>query len=143
MFELDLKSRKSIYEQVIDNLKEMIMTDELPFDSKLPSVRELSKQIFRLLDCKGVVRTDYMYDRVSGELYITEINTIPGSMAFYLWEKDGLPYSDLIDRLVEYAEKAHADKNINNYAYTSDILKSAVIGGKGAKGSKGSKAVKA
>ncbi len=45
MFELDLKSRKSIYEQVIDNLKEMIMTDELPFDSKLPSVRELSKQI--------------------------------------------------------------------------------------------------
>ena len=106
-------------------------------------IQELSKQIFRLLDCKGVVRTDYMYDRVSGELYITEINTIPGSMAFYLWEKDGLPYSDLIDRLVEYAEKAHADKNINNYAYTSDILKSAVIGGKGAKGSKGSKAVKA
>lgn len=45
MFELDLRSRKSIYEQVIDNLKEMIMTDELPFDSKLPSVRELSKQI--------------------------------------------------------------------------------------------------
>ena len=45
MFELDLKSRKSIYEQVIDNLKEMIMTDILPFETKLPSVRELSKQI--------------------------------------------------------------------------------------------------
>ena len=45
MFELDLKSRKSIYEQVMDNLKEMIMTDELPFESKLPSVRDLSKQI--------------------------------------------------------------------------------------------------
>ena len=43
MFELDLRSRKSIYEQVIDNLKEMIMTDELPFETKLPSVRELSK----------------------------------------------------------------------------------------------------
>ncbi len=45
MFELDLRSRKSIYEQVIDNLKEMIMTDELPFETKLPSVRDLSKQI--------------------------------------------------------------------------------------------------
>ena len=45
MFELDLRSRKSIYEQIMDNLKEMIMTGQLPFESKLPSVRELSKQI--------------------------------------------------------------------------------------------------
>ena len=45
MFQLDLKSRKSIYEQVIDNLKELIMTEVLESGSKLPSVRELSKQI--------------------------------------------------------------------------------------------------
>ena len=43
MFQLDLKSRKSIYEQVIDNLKELIMTRVLSTDEKLPSVRELSK----------------------------------------------------------------------------------------------------
>ena len=45
MFELDLRSRKSIYEQIMDNLKELIMTGKLPFGTKLPSVRELSKQI--------------------------------------------------------------------------------------------------
>ena len=45
MFQLDLKSRKSIYEQVIDNLKELIMTETLAAGEKLPSVRELSKQI--------------------------------------------------------------------------------------------------
>ena len=45
MFELDLRSRKSIYEQITDNLKELIMTGKLPFGTKLPSVRELSKQI--------------------------------------------------------------------------------------------------
>ena len=45
MFELDLRSRKSIYEQIMDNLKELIMTGKLPFGEKLPSVRELSKQI--------------------------------------------------------------------------------------------------
>lgn len=45
MFQLDMKSGKSIYEQVIDNIKELIMTDVLPEDSKLPSVRELSKQL--------------------------------------------------------------------------------------------------
>jgi len=108
-------------------------------DNLKNSIQEMSKQIFRLMDCKGVVRIDYMFDRVGEKLYITEINTIPGSLAFYLWEKDGLPYTKLIDRMIECAEKAHADKNHSNYAYTSDILKSASFGSKGAKGAKGSK----
>lgn len=102
-------------------------------------IQELSKRIFRMLDCKGVVRIDYMYDRISGNLYITEINTIPGSLAFYLWEKDGLPYSQLIEHMIAYAEKAYTEKNKTNYAFTSDILKGASFGVKGAKGSKGSK----
>ncbi len=102
-------------------------------------IQELSMQIFRMMDCKGVVRIDYMFDRKSEEVYITEINTIPGSLAFYLWEEDGLHYSQLIDRMIECAEKAHEDKNRTNYAYTSDILKGASFGAKGAKGAKGSK----
>ncbi len=106
-------------------------------DSLKEKIQELSRQIFRLMDCKGVVRIDYMFDRNSEELYITEINTIPGSLAFYLWENDGMPYRELIDRMVGYAEKAHAEKNRTNYAYTSDILKSASFGTKGAKGTKG------
>ena len=102
-------------------------------------IQEMSKSIFRMMDCKGVVRIDYMFDRDSGRLYITEINVIPGSLAFYLWENAGMPYRELIDRMVELAEKAHLDKNQANYAYTSDILKGAVFGTKGSKGVKGSK----
>ena len=102
-------------------------------------IQTLSKQIFNMLDCKGVVRIDYMFDTKTGELYITEINTIPGSQAFYLWENAGLRYAKLIDRMVEYAEKAHEEKNAASYAFTSDILKSASAGTKGAKGTKGSK----
>ena len=102
-------------------------------------IQEVSKSIFRMMDCKGVVRIDYMFDRDSGGLYITEINVIPGSLAFYLWENAGMPYRELIDRMVELAEKAHLDKNQANYAYTSDILKGAVFGTKGSKGVKGSK----
>ncbi len=102
-------------------------------------IQEMSKTIFRLMDCKGVVRIDYMFDRLSGELYITEINTIPGSLAFYLWENAGLPYARLIDRLVDCAERAHADKNRANYAFSSDILKGVTFGAKGAKGTGGSK----
>lgn len=93
-------------------------------------IQKLSVDIFKAMDCKGVVRIDYMFDAPSQELYITEINTIPGSLAFYLWEACGLPYTKLIDRMVECAMKAEQDKEENNYAYTSDILKNISMGGK-------------
>ncbi len=102
-------------------------------------IQDMSKSIFRLMDCKGVVRIDYMFDPASENLYITEINTIPGSLAFYLWEKDGISYPELIDRMIDYAEKAYNEKNRTNYAYTSDILKNASFGAKGSKGTKGLK----
>lgn len=111
-----------------------------PIEDELKErIQQLSRQIFRMLDCKGVVRIDYMYDRESGELFITEINTIPGSLAYYLWENAGIPYSSLIDRMIDYAEQAHRDKNKANYAYSSDILNGVTFGAKGSKGSKGSK----
>ncbi len=109
-----------------------------PIDDELKNrIQEISCSIFRMLDCKGVVRIDYMFDKNDEQLYITEINTIPGSLAFYLWEYDGVSYETLIDRMIEYAEQAHADRNRANYAYTSDILKNVSAGAKGAKGAKG------
>ncbi len=109
-----------------------------PIEDELKNrIQELSMRIFRLMDCKGVVRIDYMYDRISEEIYITEINTIPGSLAFYLWEEDGIHYQELIDKMIECAEKAHEDKNRTNYAFTSDILNGVSFGSKGTKGAKG------
>ena len=102
-------------------------------------IQEMSRQIFRMLDCKGVVRIDYMFDKATEKVFITEINTIPGSLAFYLWEAKGVKYPELIDRMVTYARRAHEEKNSRNYAYTSDILKNYAGGSKGAKGAKGSK----
>jgi len=67
MFQLDLKSRTSIYEQIVDNIKELILADVLPAESKLPSVRELSKVLtvnpntiqkaYRELEYQGFVYT--------------------------------------------------------------------------------------
>lgn len=109
-------------------------------DSLRDEIQELSRRIFRMMDCKGVVRIDYMFDRKEEKIWITEINTIPGSLAFYLWAEAGVPYGKLIDKMVEFAEKAYEDKNSANYAYTSDILKSVSLGGsKGTKGAKGAK----
>lgn len=103
-------------------------------------IQALSCDIFRALDCKGVVRIDYMIDPVSDRLSITEINAIPGSLAFYLWNQSEpkLSYPELIDRMVHSAITAYMEKCENDVAYRSDILKGAVLGG-GTKGEKGAK----
>jgi len=103
-------------------------------------VQGLAVDIFKALDCKGVVRVDFMVSAADGALYVTEINTIPGSMAFYLWEKtgEGLRYRGLIDRLVEGAFRAQAEKERNTVSFQSDIIASAIrresSGAKGVKG---------
>lgn len=102
-----------------------------PIEEELKNlIQKQSIDIFRAMDCKGVVRIDYMFSPEDGDVYITEINTIPGSMAFYLWEASGLPYTQLIDKLVDYAMQAKEDKENSNFAYTSDILKNVSLGGK-------------
>lgn len=93
-------------------------------------IQKLSVDIFNNLDCRGVVRIDYMFDAASNGLYITEINTIPGSMAFYLWEATKLPYAEMIDKLVAFAMEARQDKDDSNYAYSSSILSDVSLGGK-------------
>lgn len=92
-------------------------------------IQALTEQAFRLLDCKGVVRVDYMIDKSTGELYINEINTVPGSFAFYLWEPKGVPYARLIDTIVESALAAHREKSMNTYAFDSSLIGKVKRGG--------------
>ncbi len=99
-------------------------------------IRSLATSIFNALDCKGVVRIDFMIDRSSGEIYITEINTIPGSLAYYLWTKKSVTYAALIDRMVDCAMQAQREKDENQYAFRSNILNNVKLGGKTPKGGK-------
>ncbi|MCR4886098.1 MAG: D-alanine--D-alanine ligase [Clostridiales bacterium] len=102
-----------------------------PIGEKLTKeLQELSLRIFDAMDCKGVVRIDYMLDRNSDEYYITEINTIPGSLAYYLWAETDLKYDALIDEMVECAFRAQREKERNSFAYVSDILSGVQLGGK-------------
>lgn len=91
-------------------------------DELTAEIQELSKQIFMALDCKGVVRIDYLYDKAQEKLFIGEINTVPGSFSFYLWEPMGISFRQLIDRLVDIAFKAQRDKDMNCFAFDSAIL---------------------
>ena len=93
-------------------------------------IKSLAKDIFEALDLKGVARTDFILDK-DDNVYINEANIIPGSLAFYLWEPEGLPFAKMLDKMVEYAFRAHADKNGSVYSFDSTILQNIVSGSKG------------
>jgi D-alanine-D-alanine ligase len=70
-------------------------------------IRKLAVEVFETLELRGMARVDFFLDRSTGELYVNEPNTLPGftSISMYpkLWEATGLPYRDLITRLIELA----------------------------------------
>lgn len=96
-------------------------------------IKSYTEQIFRMFDCKGVVRVDYMMDRADGEIYVCEINTIPGSFAFYLFEPMGLTFSALVDKLIAYARMAAEEKKESTFAFDSAILEKVANGTKSVK----------
>ena len=100
---------------------------------KLAEIRRLTAEVFREMDCRGVVRIDYIIDRAKDQLYLGEINIIPGSLAFYLWEPVGVSFAQLIDAMVNDALKAWADKNKSVFSYNSNILSAVRSGAKAAK----------
>jgi D-alanine-D-alanine ligase len=97
-------------------------------------VRDLAVRSFKALGCNGVSRIDFMIDEENGKLYFNEINTIPGSLAFYLWEPVGVPYHELLDRMIQLALKRERTEHNLTFTFDTNILNSASFGGsKGAK----------
>jgi len=95
---------------------------ELPANlapEKTAELRQLAVACYRAVECEGMARVDFLLDRSNGQLYINEINTIPGftSISMYpkMWEHSGLPYPQLIDRLIELALERHASKKATKF----------------------------
>ena len=75
---------------------------DLP-DDVTARIKFLAGETFRVLSCHGVSRVDVIVDNADGSIYVNEINTIPGSLSFYLWEATGIGFEELMDRLVKLA----------------------------------------
>ena len=104
-------------------------------------VQTLAQQAFRAIDGRGTARIDFLVRPEQNEVYLNEINTLPGSLALYLWQDMGRSAGEVVDRLVEIAHEAHAQKRRNTYNYqTSLIALTAARGVKGLKGAKSSTA---
>lgn len=85
-------------------------------------IKDLSIKVFKLFGASGVARIDYLLDDKTKEIYINEINTVPGSFANYLW-KDKYTFSGLLDKLIDLAIEEYEYKNVYKYTYKTDVLK--------------------
>lgn len=108
-------------------------------DEQRTVIREYAVKAFKCLGCGGVSRIDFMMDTKSGNIWLNEINTIPGSLSFYLWEPLGVKYTELLDRMIALALKRERENSSITYTFDSNVLQGVNLGG-GTKGAKGTKA---
>lgn len=97
-------------------------------------IKDLAVKSFKALGCTGVVRIDFLLDTKTNEVYVNELNTIPGSLSFYLWEATDLKYSNLLDKMISLALKRQREEEKIVYSVDTNILSG--IGLAGLKGTK-------
>ncbi len=85
-------------------------------------IQMLARETFRVLGCHGVSRIDFIIDRDNRNIYVNEINTIPGSLSFYLWEATGLPFNKLMERLVALALKRQRAQQRKTFSFDANIF---------------------
>lgn len=99
-------------------------------------IQFLAGETFRVLSCHGVARVDVMIDDSTGKIYVNEINAIPGSLSFYLWEATKIPFDELMDRMVALALKRKREQGNKTVSYAQNIF---ALGGGIKGGAKGGK----
>ncbi len=85
-------------------------------------IQFLAGETFRVLSCHGVSRVDFMVDDDTQNVYVNEINTIPGSLSFYLWEATGIPFDRLMDNLIQLALKRKREQGMKTTNFDQNIF---------------------
>ena len=106
-------------------------------DELTKKIQRMATKTFAALGASGLARLDFLVNANTKEVYFNEINTIPGSFSFYLWEKSGLQFSELLNELIAIALKQHQAKNGRVRSYETNLLSEKAV--KGIKGLKGTK----
>jgi D-alanine-D-alanine ligase len=107
-------------DKYIHGVAELLIPAPLSAES-VAQIQEVAIKAFKAIDCAGMARADFFIDKVSGNLYLNELNTIPGftqiSMYPKLWQSSGISYAELVNRLIDLAfqRKAQRDATIREY----------------------------
>jgi D-alanine-D-alanine ligase len=109
-----------------------------PLDDALSAeIKDYAVRAFQAIGGRGTARVDFLLEPDSDKVYLNEINTMPGSLAFYLWQHEGLSAREVVHQQVELARDAHAEKRQNTYNYQTNLIEMAAMRGlKGVKGAK-------
>lgn len=114
------------------------LSRKLPADlspEKTAEIQKIALDTFKCIGASGVVRIDFLMDCDDNDkVYVNEINTIPGSLSFYLWEATDLKYPELIDELISLAFKRQRERENTMFTIDTNILNESSFGTKGSKG---------
>jgi D-alanine-D-alanine ligase len=104
----------------VDGTSGLLIPTPLPAEIA-EKIRRMAVRAYTAIDCAGMARVDFFVEKSTGEIYLNELNTIPGftSISMYpkLWEATGLPYAKLVDRLVELALERKADRDRTEHRF--------------------------
>jgi D-alanine-D-alanine ligase len=104
----------------LDGTSDLLIPAPLPAEI-IERIQQLAISAYKAIDCAGMARVDFFVERTTGDIYLNEINTIPGftniSMYPKLWEASGLPYSSLVDRLIELALERKTDRDHTEHLF--------------------------
>lgn len=107
----------------VDGSSELLIPAPLPAEMT-ELIRELAVRAYKAIDCAGLARVDFLVDKDTNVVYLNEVNTLPGftqiSMYPKLWEASGLPYTDLLERLIELALERKAERDRTKHEYRSE-----------------------
>lgn len=119
---VDERAQSNTVEETASNLKEIKDKQEILPEDIEEEVKQIAKIIFKIFNCSGVVRIDFLVEKSTNKIYINELNSIPGSLAFYLFKEQKYNFKDFLSRLIDIAKKEKEKKNSNKFLYESLAL---------------------
>lgn len=88
-------------------------------------IRKTAVEIYKLFGCSGIARVDFLYDKDAKKWFANEINTLPGTLYHHLWKASGVPFNELLQKLINFAQEKYKKKQNITYTFDSNILTSA------------------
>ena len=87
------------------------------------AIKNTAKAVYKLLECSGIARVDFLVSRGTKQFFANEVNPLPGTLYHHLWQASGMNFPELLQNLIRYAYEKQEQKKLVNYTFESSVLK--------------------